>query len=32
VTNSRSDGHKACLDAVERAFDGNIDYAILVKH
>jgi IS1 family transposase len=27
-----SDGHKAYLDAVERAFGDNIDYAMLVKH
>src|SRR5262249_26218722 len=27
-----SDGHKAYLDAVERAFGNNIDYAMLVKH
>ena len=26
-----SDGHKACLDAVEAAFAGDIDYAMLVK-
>lgn len=27
-----SDGHKAYLDAVERAFGDDIDYAMLVKH
>jgi hypothetical protein len=27
-----SDGHKSYLDAVERAFGDNIDYAMLVKH
>jgi IS1 family transposase len=27
-----SDGHKAYLDAVERAFGSEIDYAMLVKH
>jgi hypothetical protein len=27
-----TDGHKAYLDAVERAFGDNIDYAMLVKH
>jgi IS1 family transposase len=27
-----SDGHKAYLDAVERAFGNDIDYAMLVKH
>lgn len=27
-----SDGHKACLQAVERHFGNDIDYAMLVKH
>ena len=27
-----SDGNKAYLDAVERAFDADVDYAMLVKH
>jgi hypothetical protein len=27
-----SDGHKSYLDAVERAFGSEIDYAMLVKH
>jgi IS1 family transposase len=27
-----SDGHKSYLQAVEQAFDGDIDYALLVKH
>src|SRR5437868_376394 len=27
-----SDGHKPYLDAVERAFGDDIDYAMLVKH
>ena len=26
-----SDGHKAYLEAVERAFAGDIDYAMLIK-
>jgi IS1 family transposase len=27
-----SDGHKPCLEAVEGAFGGDIDYAMLIKH
>ena len=30
-TQLTSDGHKAYLDAVEGAFGGDIDYAMLVK-
>ena len=26
-----TDGHRACLDAVEGAFGGDVDYAQLVK-